>query len=233
MKERAAVLPPKGSHLGLQSCSREVVEAALDNIAPPDFASGPLPRGDGQIVLLIPGFLAGDWTMARLRTFLVSLGYRAETARVFFNPGPTAGMIAQLDGALLQLAKSGKVNIVGQSLGGVLARSLAQRHPQSVRRVVTLCSPIRFPVTTPLEPFAQMLAPFHDSEWVARRHEIAGPVPVPVTAIYSTDDGIVDWRQCIQDEAPGCENIRVRGAHTAVGSNPQAQAAIAMALARD
>jgi predicted esterase YcpF (UPF0227 family) len=231
--ERVAIFPPKGSNLGLQSFSREVVEAAWDSISPPDFASGPLPRGDGQTVLLIPGFLAGDWTMARLRTFLVGLGYRVETARVFFNPGPTSGMIAQLDAALLRLAKSGKISIIGQSLGGVLARSLAQRYPHCVRRVVTMCSPIRFPVTTPLEPFAQMLSPFHDAKWVARRHEIAQSVPVPVTAIYSIDDGIVDWRQCVQDEAPGCENVCVRGAHTVMGSNPQAQAAIAFALARD
>jgi len=227
-----AVFPPKGSSLGLQSFSREVAEAAWDSISPPEFAGGALPRGDGQTVLLIPGFLAGDWTMRRLRAFLAGLGYRVETARVFFNPGPTAGMIAQLDAALLRLAHRGKVNLIGQSLGGVLARSLALRHPQSVRRVVTMCSPIRFPVTTPLEPFAQMLAPFHDAKWVALRHEIAGPLPVPVTAIYSIDDGIVDWRQCVQDEAPGCDNIRVRGAHTVVGSNPQAQAAIAFALAR-
>ena len=233
MDERVAVFPPKGSSLGLQSFSREIVEAAWDTISPPDFASGPLPRGDGQTVLLIPGFLAGDWTMNRLRTFLIRLGYRVETARVFFNPGPTSAMIAQLDGALLRLAQTGKINIVGQSLGGALARSLAQRHPQSVRRVVTLCSPIRFPVTTPLEPFAQLLSLFHDSKWVARRHEIAQPVPVPVTAIYSIDDGIVDWRQCVQDEGPGCENICVRGAHTVVGSNPQAQMAIAFALAKD
>ena len=100
IEERVAIFPPKGSNLGLQSFSREVVEAAWDSIAPPDFAGGLLPRGDGQTVLLIPWFLAGDWTMARLRTFLAGLGYRVETARVYFNPGPTSGMIAQLETAL-------------------------------------------------------------------------------------------------------------------------------------
>ena len=203
------------------------------NLRPAAHPSQPLPRGDGHTVLLIPGFLTGDWSMVRLRDFLADLGYRVETARVLFNPGPTAGMIAQLDAALLRLAKKDKINIVGQSLGGVLARNLAQRHPQCVRHVVTLCSPIRFPVVTPLEPFAQMLAPFHDSKWVSRRHDIAKPLGVPVTAIYSIDDGIVDWRQCLQDEAPGCENIGIRGAHSSAGTNPQAQTAIALALARE
>ena len=203
------------------------------NLRPPGYPKEPLPRGDGCTVLLIPGFLSGDWSMTRLRDFLAALGYRVETAHVFFNPGPTASMIAQLDDTLLRLARDTKIDIVGISLGGVLARSLALHRPQSVRRIVTLCSPIRFPVTTPLEPFAQILGRFHDSKWVARRHDIAKPLAVPVTAIYSIDDGIVDWRQCLQDEAPGCENIGIRGAHTTMGSNPQAQKIIAFALARE
>ena len=232
MAEVSAVFPPRNSKLGLQSWAREMVALARVTLRPPDYPPGPLPRGDGRSVLLVPGFLSGDWSMARLRSFLTALGYRIETAGIFFNPGPTAGMIAQLDDALLRLSVTGPVAIVGQSLGGVLARSLALSHPDRVCCVVTLCSPIRFPVTTPLEPFARMLAPFHDAGWVARRHEIAKPLPVPVTAIYSTDDGIVDWRQCLQDEAPGSENIGVHGAHTTIGSNPEALAAIAFALAR-
>ena len=96
---------------------------------------------------------------------------------------------------------------------------------------MTLCSPIRFPVTTPLQPFAQALAPFHEESWVARRDEIAQPLSVPVTAIYTEEDGIVDWRQCLQDETDMAKNVRVSGAHTTVGSNPEAQTAIAFALA--
>lgn len=233
MDERVAVFPPKGSSLGLHSWALEMAALARVNLHPPDNPKELLPRGDGRTVLLIPGFLSGDWSMTRLRDFLAGLGYRVETAHVFFNPGPTASMIAQLDATLLRLAADAKIDIVGISLGGVLARSLALHHPQSVRRIVTLCSPIRFPVTTPLEPFAQILGRFHDSKWVARRHDIAKPLAVPVTAIYSVDDGIVDWRQCLQDEAPGCANIAIRGAHTTMGSNPQAQKIIAFALARE
>ena len=107
---------------------------------------------------------------------------------------------------------------------------MARRHAAHVRSVITLCTPIHFPVTTPLAPFAQAFAPFHDPTWAARGAELAQPLPVPVTAIYSRDDGIVDWRQCLQDEAPGCRNVCVSGAHSTVGSNPEAQIAVAMAL---
>jgi len=205
---------------------------ARQSLAPPDYPSGPLPRGDGRTVLMIPGFMTGDWSMTRLGAFLSGLGYRVETAQVVFNAGPTPRMIAQLDATLLRLAKTVKVAILGQSLGGVLARDLAQRHPGKVSLVVTLCSPIRFPVTTPLEPFARLMAPLHDPKWIATRHAIAKPLAVPSVAIYSTDDGIVDWRQCLQDEGPNAENIQISGPHCTMGSNPQAQRAVARALAR-
>lgn len=230
--ERVAVFPPKGSGLGFESWAREMASLARIALDPPAFPDQPLPRGEGRTVLLIPGFLSGDWSMSRLAVFLRGLGYRVETARVLFNPGPTAGMVARLDETVLRLAKGGPIRIVGQSLGGVLARHLARRHPDKVCAVVTLCSPIRFPVATPLEPFTRMLKPFLDPKWVSRRHDIAKPLPVPVTAIYSPEDGIVDWRQCLQDEVPGAENILVRGTHSAMGSNPKAQIVIAIALAR-
>ena len=41
-----------------------------------------------------------------------------------------------------------KVSLVGVSLGGALARQLALDNPGIVRSVVTLCSPVRFPVVT-------------------------------------------------------------------------------------
>jgi triacylglycerol lipase len=183
-------------------------------------------------VLTIPGFLAGDWTMIRLRTFLENLGYCVETSGIAFNGGPTPQTIARLDTVLLYVAEEagGPVDLLGQSLGGVLARDLAHRHPAAVRRVVTLCSPIRFPISTPLAPVAQLFAPFHDPIWATRAATIAQPPQVPVTAIYSEDDGVVDWRQCLQDETPGYANVRVAGAHSTMGSNPAAQTAVALAL---
>ena len=228
---QSAVLPGRKSPLGFRSWARELVSLANATVRPMPCAAEELPRGDGHTVLLLPGFLAGDWTMSRLRIFLARLGYRVEQAGIAFNPGPTAGTIARLEAALLRLsAETGPIDLVGQSLGGVLARELARRHPRHIRRVVTLCTPIHFPVTTPLAPFAHVFAPFHDAEWVARSGDLALPPSVPVTAIYSREDGIVDWQQCLQEESPGCHNVRVSGAHSTVGSNPEAQIAVAKAL---
>jgi pimeloyl-ACP methyl ester carboxylesterase len=227
----SAVLPGRDSPLGLRSWARELVSVAAITLDAQSCPPEGLPRGDGRTVLLIPGFLAGDWTMGNLRRFLASLGYRVEHAGIAFNPGPTRATAARLEAALLRLAaEAGPVDLVGQSLGGVFARELARRHPQNVRSVVTLCTPIRFPVTTPLAPFARAFSPFHDPKWTGSSGNLAAPLPMPVTALYSCDDGILDWRQCLQDETLGCRNVRVSGAHSTVGSNPEAQRAIAVAL---
>jgi pimeloyl-ACP methyl ester carboxylesterase len=227
----AAVLPPRGSPLGLASGLREAGAFWAATLRPPPFPAD-VPRGDGHTVLVIPGFLAGDWTTARLRVFLRRTGYRVETAHIAFNAGPTPRLLARLDETLLRLSAGGaRVSIVGQSLGGILARSLAARHTVRVRAVVTLCSPISFPITTPLQPFAALLTRFQDERWLADRDHVTRPPGVPVTAIYTEEDGIVDWRQCLQAESAACRNVRVGGAHSTAGSNPDVQRATAIALA--
>lgn len=190
-----------------------------------------LPRGDGRPVLIIPGFIAGDWALIRLVAFLDDLGYRPQTARILFNPGPTPALTLRLEAALLRTAALGKVSLIGVSLGGVLARDLARRHHKVVHSVITLCSPVRFPVTTPLEPFARVLSYFHDPEWIARRHDIALPLEVPVTAIHATQDGIVQRNQCWLENSDGARNVVVNGRHMTIASNPETLAAVAHALA--
>ncbi|MGN6517329.1 MAG: alpha/beta fold hydrolase [Rhizomicrobium sp.] len=232
MREASAVFPHPESGLGLQSLAREMEAFAASAFRPPPPLSESLPRGDGHAVLVLPGFLAGDWTTQRLRDVIAQLNYRAEAPEIFFNAGPTRQILVRLNRKLLDLAEisGAKVSIVGISLGGVLARQLALDNAEAVRCVVTLCSPIRYPVVTPLQPFAQALTPFHESSWLDRRGEIGGALPVPVTAIYSEEDGIIDWRQCLQDDVPGHVNVQVGGAHTTIGSNPDAHAAVAHAL---
>jgi pimeloyl-ACP methyl ester carboxylesterase len=182
-------------------------------------------------VLLIPGFSSGDWSLVRLKAFLERSGYRPATAGIWFNPGPTHQLMRRLENRLAALADGSKVTLIGVSLGGTLARDLARRHPDLVRAVITLCSPVRFPVTTPLAPFAWALSPFHAPEWVARRREIEQPLPVPVTALHAMKDGVVLREQCWLAEPSGGRNVVVGARHMTVASHPQALEAIAAALA--
>jgi pimeloyl-ACP methyl ester carboxylesterase len=232
MAERVAVFPPAKSGLGFKSWARELAAASFVTLFPQPLPQENLPRGDGRPVLLIPGFLSGDWSLIRLRAFLSGLGYCPATARLPFNPGPTAGVRRRLDQVLQQLAKDRTVSLVGVSLGGVLARDLARRHSEAVHSVVTLCSPVRFPVMTPLSPFARLLSRLHDPAWLAQRHDIAAPLAVPVTAIHASQDGVLDWRQCLVEETQTAHNERVNSRHMTVESNPEALAVVARALAR-
>ena len=229
--EALAVYPGRNSPLGVRSMIRNGLSLVSTIAGPPNAMPAGLPRGDGRIVLVIPAFLSGDWATAGLRAFLAHLGYRVETAGVALNMGPTSTLIRKLDRTLMRLAPPGApIDVIGQSLGGILARDLAQRHPRQIRHVITLCSPIRVPITTPLAPAARLLSVTYDFDWLARRHAIAGPLGVPVTALYSEDDGVVDWRECLQHDRPGCRDIRVFGAHATIGSSPSALTAIAHAL---
>lgn len=230
MGEPLAVYPASGGTLGLRSLLRNWGALAVSFVHRVPQVHGYFARGNGRVVLVIPAFLAGDWATAPLRRFLTELGYRVETAGVLINLGPTPGMIAKLEKTLVRLSADGPIVVIGQSLGGAIARDIVRRNPARVTRLITLCSPVRAPITTPLAPAAQFLKGFYDKDWLARRAAIAGSIGVPVTALYSEDDGVVDWRECILDEHPGCENVRVSGAHSTIGSSPDALSAIARAL---
>jgi pimeloyl-ACP methyl ester carboxylesterase len=228
----SVIPPPPESGLGLASWAREIMEAARATLSTPHYPED-LPRGAGETVLLIPGFLAGDWTMHSLRDFLRHLDYRVEFAGVTLNLGPTRGFLPHLEQAVERLhGESGEpIVVIGQSLGGAFARALAHTHPDKISHVVTLASPIHFPVATPLESIARLLTPLHGPDVMLLRERIESPPPVPVTALYSKADGIIDWRCCLQDESATCVNIEVSSAHSAMGFNPEAQAVIARALA--
>jgi len=56
--------------------------------------------------------------------------------------------------------------------------------------------------------------------------------PVPSTAIFSRNDGIVKWQNCLEPEAQTTDNIEVRGSHCGLGVNPVVLYALADRLAQ-
>jgi pimeloyl-ACP methyl ester carboxylesterase len=178
------------------------------------------PRGDGHPVLVLPGFLAGDYTTAPLRRFLRDLCYDARGWKLGNNLGPTPAILQKLSDRVRHLYErhGRKLSLVGWSLGGIYARELARANPGKVRNVVTMGSPFRDISAThaarlvALRPGAK---PVHKNEAV--RSYLAQPIPVPTTSIYSKTDGIVHWQSCLQDEGPAAENVEVTCSHTGMG----------------
>jgi hypothetical protein len=160
-------------------------------------------------VVVLPGFGASDSSTVPLRRFLRGLGYHVHGWRLGRNQGPTQRIVSGLETRFTGLSElhGAPISIVGWSMGGIYAREIARRDPTAVRQVITLGSP------------------FH----LAGRR---GSIDVPVTNVYSRTDGIVSWRDCLDDPGPQCENIEVRGSHCGLGHNAAALLVIADRLAQ-
>lgn len=195
-----------------------------------------LPRGDGSPVLVVPPYLGTDALMTRLRRTLVRLGWTALPSGLGWNTGDVPTLIDELaervEGAAEHWEKP--VRLVGWSLGGYLAREAARERPDDVDRVVTLASPVvggpKYTTVAELVERTQGVSADEIETTVAER-ERARPLRVPVTAVYSRRDGIVDWPACI-DRVSGCTNhVEVGATHVGIVFHPGALEVVAEALA--
>jgi pimeloyl-ACP methyl ester carboxylesterase len=200
-------------------------------------------------VLLVPGFLAGDGTLALMARELRGQGFRTYRSHIHANIGCTLDAAEQLEARLEGIAarRGTAVQLVGHSLGGMLARGVAVRRPDLVSNVVTLGSPM-------LAPGAHHRSLAHSLEVLVRLsaagvpglmsadcvrgacaqqsfEESRRPMPegVGFTAIYSKRDGIVDWRACID---PLAEQVEVSASHLGMAFDPRVIDAVTDALLR-
>ena len=182
-----------------------------------------LPRGQGQPVLVFPGFSGGDGSTLPLRQFLGSLGHDARG----WGLGRNRGDVPELIPAVTELvqtvaAQTGQaVSLVGWSLGGYLAREAARECPHAVRRVVTLGSPISGgPKYTTVAPWYRLQGEDLDAIELAVLEREQTPLRVPVTAIWSRLDGVVAWQACVDEREAVTENVEVRTTHLGMGISP-------------
>lgn len=192
------------------------------------------PRGHGSHVLVIPGFVSGDIATIPLRRTLQLLGHRPHGWGLGTNIGPDDLTVRELLRKVDRLVEqqNGPIDIVGWSLGGILARLIAQHRPEDVRQVITMGSPLRIAdpadeVSDPIRIIGRLVG-LHPGR---RRHDIRR-IPVPSSSIYSRHDGVVAPAACLQNEGPEAENIEVYGAHTGLGHNLAAVWAVADRLAQ-
>ncbi len=182
--------------------------------------------GDGHPVLVIPGFMGSDFSTQRLRDFIHEMGYVAygwEGGRNLGKHRQDIPFIIQLVEDLYKKHQE-KVTIIGWSLGGVYTRQVAKAIPHRLRQIITMGAPFNG-ITQPNNA-AWLFRLLNGGaktqglteEWLA---ELPNPAPVPTTAIYSKDDGIVPWRTCMEIEEDALhQNIEIRGTHFGLGFNP-------------
>ncbi len=196
-----------------------------------------VPPGQGQPILLIPGFMAGDWTLAVMAGWLNRLGYRAYFSGINWNvdcPNQTGELLSwRLDYLIKETAHP--IIVIGHSLGGMLARFLGVNFPEKIRHVVAIGAPIDNTLLKvhPLVPFTfrtlqrvrkrtNGTSPGCGSSactcWFRRTAFSSLPAGVGFTSIFSKRDEIVDWRSCID---PQGENRQVSGRHIGLIVNRQ------------
>jgi pimeloyl-ACP methyl ester carboxylesterase len=199
--------------------------------------------------VLIPGLLAGDGTLSRLRACLEDDGHAVHGAAITCNVDCSELAAGRLLKRVAQVAEryDAPVTLVGHSRGGLLARVVSQRRPDLVAGVVTLGSPYRDQLAVHPLLWAQIMAVValgsigvpgllgvrcaigHCCEDF--RRDLAAPTSpdVAMVSVYSRRDGVVDWRACIDDHA---DNVEVNATHCAMLFDPQTCAEVTDAAAR-
>jgi pimeloyl-ACP methyl ester carboxylesterase len=162
-------------------------------------------RGDGHSVLVIPGYGAGDMSLLTMRSWLQRMGYRPVKSGIDSNPGWSDEIVEALGRRVEdEFRGSGRrVTLIGHSLGGLQARSVAQRRPHAVRRLITLGAPLTFAGGTL-------------------------PTSVSITAIYVSADLPYEPRA----RESHAENVEVRGSHGGLAVNRRVYALLAELLRR-
>lgn len=182
-------------------------------------------NGDGHPVLVLPGFMASDVSTAPLRKYLIKNGYNAipwDIGRNIANVEHLDLLVEKIENLYEETGQ--KISLIGWSLGGVYARQIAKERPNMIRQLITLGSPFRG-VDQPNNAawLYDLLVERKKIAEVAPQllKEFPKPAPVPTTAIYSKEDGIVPWEMCMEEEETYYrQNIQVRGSHLGLGVNP-------------
>ena len=203
--------------------------------------------GQGRPVLLIPGFLAGDDSLAVMAWWLRRNGYAPFGAGMRSNLACATDAVDGLEARVETRSRTDdrRVAVIGHSHGGTLARSLAMRRPELVSGIVTLASPLVD--TLAIHPLARVPVRLVSrlgslgTPGLFRRECVEGvccsevwdaierPFPdgVGFVSVYSRRDGLVDWHACLD---PRAQPVEIEASHIGMAVSAPAYRAIDRAL---
>lgn len=194
-----------------------------------------LPRGQSS-VMVIPGFGAGDWATGILRGRLSRLGHHVYGWGLGINKGQVEHDVERLLPKLAAIVarRDQPVTLVGWSLGGVIARQLARKQPDSVADIIALGSPL---VGGPKFTFTAL--------WYARKgmdldaiaakveaYESRNALPCPLLSIFTPHDGMVHPGASHDPHHPEVTYREVDASHLGLCVAPEVLEVIAQRLAR-
>jgi pimeloyl-ACP methyl ester carboxylesterase len=151
-----------------------------------------------ETVLVLPGRGVGDLSTAPLRWVLARRGHHVHPWGLGVDDGDVDRLLPLVEDLVERLAADAghPVVLVGQSLGGYIAREAARRRPDDVSLVVTLGTPI-----------------------FGRR--APGPIRAPIVALVSPIDRVVPAARS-RDRDPATTTFEVGSPHFGMGVDPDA-----------
>jgi triacylglycerol lipase len=241
--------PPErwwGNHFGELRWQLELARLLAD----PLFRGKGVPFGDGSPIVTIPGFLAGDSSLAVMRSWLRRIGYAPQRAGIASNVDCSDRALNALERRVESLAAGGGrcVALIGHSRGAHFAKALATRRPELVSSVISVGAGLDTPfdISVPTQAAVAAVRRIHafTSDRIARNgcftatcrcrfaRDYGGEFPpsVPLTSIYSKGDGVVRWRACI---VPYARCVEVTGSHVGLAFNRKVYRELAETLARE
>ena len=168
-----------------------------------------------QTVMLLPGFGAHPIRMRWMARKLEAAGHTAKKWGLGYNLGETADRFERVEKRLLSLFENsgGQVVLVGWSLGGVMARELAKKHPDKVSKVVTMGSPFSGSPRANNGWRAYQAIAGHRVDEPQIDTVVAEKPPVETVAIWSPRDGVVHPRSACGKPGERDRAIAVRCSH--------------------
>lgn len=207
------------------------------------------PRPVESPVLLVPGFFLSDATLVPLARSLRRQGHQTWLSRLQANVGCTMDALDEVETRLEHVAErtGQRVQVVGHSLGGLIARGVAARRPDLVEGIVTLGSPMQAPgahhplLGLGVEALTRLSGV--GVKGLMQRDCVAGEcarsaydlcqMPLEAgltfTAFTSPRDGVVDHKACVDPQA---SIVTVRATHLGLVVDPKVIGLVAQALAQ-
>lgn len=187
------------------------------------FSRFPLPkkeiRGNGEKIILIPGWKTGDKVMSPLKKYLQKTGYNADSWGLGVNNG---NVEKYRDELILKIKKDyakDKVTLIGWSLGGLVARETARLIQDKVTNIITFGTPI---VGGPRYTIGSGSMDEHEIkriENLTKELDKSNPIAIPICAIFTKNDNFVSWPACIDKINKQTKHYEVTSTHTGLGIN--------------
>lgn len=182
-------------------------------------------QGKKPTVMVITGLGTGDGYTFLLRWFLKKKGCLSYKGESGFNQGNTEVILPRLEKKLKQIYNlEGKVTLLGWSLGGVYSLSLYSKHPEKIKKIITLGSPLKIKPGSNIDWVYPLISGKNIKELTEEINKNTKNIPsdTPLTSIYSKTDGVVPAEFCFSKNLTNINYYQVGGSHLGLPFNFQA-----------